>query len=186
MKNILITVFFILSFNISATEISTLKINAKQTSKVWSGPTGIEINDINNPVNSPPELENALKTYKEMGVTGMANWLYKNKKNQFGNVEVKLFKFVNKDKAKAWMLKKYEHDGWDKFYEKVEEKNHTIYKSLETNKLIVFIDKYWITSSTLTKSQDHINIMKLYINKIEKKLTNKSKEDFRSTQISLI
>ena len=117
----------------------------------------------------PKEKQKALKaimpSYKKLGVIGLGDFTWTRSKPTLNTVTIKVFKFENEKKCLAWINKKYQHKGWEKFYKK-RNLRYPAFDSTQINKTIIAQGKYWITAHQIGKTKEHIKALNHVISQL--------------------
>ena len=147
----------------------------------WKISPGLKIDDLSTlsdvPVTSRQAARNVAKQLKPFGVCSVADYSLVVTEIPFNTVTVKVFVFDNAMKCKAWWIKNYEYDGWEKHYLKVDSDIARVVRSTQMNKTCMAFGNVWLTTHQLRKGDDHIKAA----NHVLKLLTNDSKS---LTQVS--
>lgn len=149
-------------------KLSAIKIPAENIGKKWSGPAGIVIDNFDSPPEEAKEIAITIKKQVEpFGVIGTADFTYQKKDDPSHQVTIRIFVFKTSGQCQEWMKTKCQFDGWEKKYRKVENPDYICFDSLEIKKRIVALDNFWITAGTIANSDDYLNILNLYIKKVQ-------------------
>ena len=121
----------------------------------WHGPSGIVVDDVNNldALDEPTRktAEALVGQFAPMGIVAFADFSY-TRKDFPRIVTVRLFVFKDLPTAEAWWKTKYEHDGWEQYYEKVADVGDAAVVSTETTKIAARQGNVWLTSHQLHKA----------------------------------
>jgi hypothetical protein len=152
-------------------KVSALGISAEQLGSQWSGPTGLAIDDFNHLSNYSDEVkavaEELRKQVSGIGVVQTADFTYRKKFNPLHQITLRVFVFDSEQSCRGWWKQKYEFDGWEKHYSAVARVSHRAVDSKEMTKRAISFGNVWITCGALDKTDDHLKILDLYINKIK-------------------
>lgn len=176
----------LLSTGSSAEEIklSRVGIPARQIGKDWTGPTGLVIDDIDFPPKVPDEAKEVVawlwEQLKPIGVTACADFTYAKKADVGHQVTVRVYLFRTPGQCQEWIKKKYQFDGWEKHYKRVEGNGSVVYDSLEMRKRCIAFDRVWITAGTIAKADDHIKFFELYLARLRKLTGTSASQPARS------
>lgn len=149
--------------------VSDLSFPAGKLGENWTGPTGLVVDDVNAPAKKDDPVaadELLVLQMKSIGVAGFADFTYRNAKSPTAQVTVRVFQFEDEEHCQAWMKKKYQYDGWEKHYKKLD-LPYAAFDSLQMKKRIVAIGKYWLTANTIASSDDHLKALDLVVEKLK-------------------
>lgn len=148
-------------------KLSALSIPAEKLEGVWSGPTGLVVNNLNDlsdvPQEHRPLVEPMKAEFGKIGVVGMADFTYRWRPDVRHQITVRVFVFDNEESCRAWWKTKYEYAGWEKHYVRVAGVPYAAVDSTQMTKRIVAMGNVWMTSGALGKTDDHIKILENYI-----------------------
>ena len=100
-------------------------------------------------------------------MVNVADFTYRRKSSPLQQTTLRVFLFDSEDSCRKWWLKKYRHDGWERYYKVVDGVSYDAVDSTEITKCAVAFGNVWMTCGTLGKATDHIHVLDLYINKIK-------------------
>jgi len=151
-------------------KVSKLGVAAEQLGSEWKGPTGLAIDDFNDLSNQPDDVKPVAEALKKqvsaIGVVQTADFTYSKKFNPLHQVTLRIFVFDSEESCGKWWKQKYEFDGWEKHYSKVGGVPYNSVDSKETTKRAAAFGNVWITCGALDKTEDHLKLLDLYIQKI--------------------
>jgi hypothetical protein len=135
----------------------------------WHGPSGIVVDDVNNldALDEPTRktAEALVGQFAPMGIVAFADFSY-TRKDFPRIVTVRLFVFKDLPTAEAWWKTKYEHDGWEQYYEKVADVGDAAVVSTETTKIAARQGNVWLTSHQLHKGDEFKRALKHYVKRV--------------------
>ncbi len=148
-------------------KVSALAVSAEKIGSDWSGPTGLVIDDINALLAEAKEMTDVIESQmKPAGVIGLADFTYNKKQGPIQMVTLRVFVFKTEDQCRQWMKTKYQFEGWEKKYKRIEDKNVVGFDSLEMRKRIVAVGPFWITAGSIAENDDHLKILALLLERI--------------------
>jgi hypothetical protein len=126
----------------------------------WQVSPGIKINDLATLSDVPAASRQAAiaisKQLKPIGVSAVADYSLVSRGFPLNTITVRVFVFEDPLKCKAWWTKKYEHDGWEKFYSKAQCDSARVVRSTQTNKTAMAFGNVWLTTHQLGEGDEHI------------------------------
>ncbi len=135
------------------------------------------LDDVNDLSGIPRELRQlvsvALDIYKPVGVVSLASVSYDNEAKRVFDVTLRIFVFRDRPSCEAWRKQKYEHEGWEKYYSKVDDPNYAGYHSKEMNKRIAFVNNVWMTCGTISDCNEPAGIVEHYAALLHRKMNKK-------------
>jgi hypothetical protein len=148
-------------------KLSTLSIPADKLEGGWTGPTGLVVNKLNDlsdvPGDQRSQVAALMAQIPKVGVVGVADFTYRRKSDPMQQVTVRVFVFDNAELCRGWWKSKYEYDGWEKHYTKVSGVPYAAVDSTQMAKRAVVMGNVWMTSGTISKTDEHIKILERYI-----------------------
>lgn len=151
---------------------SHLRPPAGELGPGWTGPTGLVLDDLEAPpAAGGPEaatLTALREQMKPLGVRSLADFTYRRKDRPEEQVTVRVFVFASEAQCRDWIRKRYQCEGWEKHYRKVDGAWDTGLDSLEMRKRIVATGPVWITSGTVSGHADHRKALDLVLARLNK------------------
>ena len=81
--------------------------------------------------------------------------------------------FKDASLCEKWCREKYQAEGWEEHYDKVDHPNYTGYHAKAMNKRIAHMDNVLLTCGTITDCNEPVLITDHYINSIRKAIKKK-------------
>jgi hypothetical protein len=137
----------------------------------------IIIDDVNDLSGIPEELRwlgSMLQDmYKPMGIVSVGLLSYDNEANRVPDVTLRIFVFKDRPSCEAWRKQKYESEGWEEYYDKVQDPNYAGYHSKQMNKRIAFVNNVWMTCGTISDCNEPVTIVEHYVGLLRRKMKKK-------------
>ncbi len=161
-----------------AGKVSALKLPATALGQDWTGPTGLVVDDFQQALSKQPvevksEIEKLRKLFQPIGIVSVADFTYRKKSKPLSQITLRVFLFKNDAVCKSWWEKKYRYEGWEKHYTVVKGVPYDAVASTQITKRAVAFGNVWMTCGALDKTEDHIKLLELYINKIKNVVNQK-------------
>lgn len=126
----------------------------------WKQQAGLKVNDLSDLSDLAPPMQKIVaglaKQFEPIGVRSVADYTLVNIDIPLNTVTVRVFVFDNATKCKDCWKKKYEYEGWEKHYTKIDSNSARIVSSTQTNKMAMAFGNVWLTTHQLGKGEDHI------------------------------
>jgi len=151
-------------------KVSNLRVPPEKIGADWTPAPGIVVDNLEAP---PADKQTAAivaelkKQVRPLGVRGLADFTYRNKTDRTRQVTVRVFAFDTKDQLEQWIKTKYQFAGWEEKYKRVEDKDRTVFDSLEVRKRIVAMDNLLITVGTIADQDDHLPVLELVLARLK-------------------
>lgn len=156
----------------NAARLSDLSVPAETLGVGWVGPTGLVIDDIDDPPTTTDELKNVIeglrKQMRPLGVKGTADFTYRNTADPLGQVTLRVFRFETEEQCRKWMTTKYQFPGWETKYKKLEVDGDLAFDSLEVKKRIICVGRLWITAGSMGNDDTHLKALEVLLKKAKK------------------
>lgn len=150
--------------------VSQLAVPAASIGTDWSGPTGLIVDDIDQPPATGDGSASVIAELRErmapLGVKRAAEFTYHRKSDPSQQVSLRVFAFKTEAQCKQWMKTKYQFAGWEQKYRMLDEKDLVGFDSLEMRKRIVEMGSLWITAGTISDSDDYLKVLGLLLERI--------------------
>ena len=115
--------------------VNDLHIPAVVVGDGWNEMPVFRAPDLHDIESLDPKLQKAAATlaeqYKSQGVRSVANFSFLKPSVRVGSISIRLLIFDDAAKCKAWWEKKYQYEGWEKDFKKVELKNSHCVENLK-------------------------------------------------------
>ena len=149
-----------------AVRLSDLAVDGSEIGPGWVGPSGVVIDDFDDPSTVADEHRAAFRLLRPklspMGVRSVADFTY-HKSNDFGHqITVRVFVFDSAEQAQDWIQKKYQYEGWEAHYKAVTTDAMTAFDSRQMRKRGASFGNVWITSGTIATTDEHLRVLHLY------------------------
>ena len=157
--------------DIPLVKVSDVKFPPSVLEGKWKVSDGVRIDDVSKAKGNRPgerELLAGLGQNGPKGLRSVADYSLASDGFPLDMVTVRVFIFDEPSQCEEWWKKKYEVEGWEKFYEKLDCKNVVAVKSLELPKIAVAFGRVWITSHHIQKGDEHIAAAKYIIEQLSK------------------
>ncbi len=105
-----------------------------------------------------PMVEKVRETLEPRGLLGLGSLGFGRTQPPLDSVDLRLYRFRTVAEREAWTAEKYGYEGWEEHYERVEAP-HLVLDSRQTNKRIVGIGPWWITSGALRPDGTHLVLL---------------------------
>lgn len=126
----------------------------------WKVSNGVRIDDLSKLQNVPAAQRQIVKALAKqlspIGVRSAADYTLTKTGFPMNTVTVRLFVFEDAKQCKSWWKKKYEYDGWQKHYKKIDAKAAVVVNSLQVNKSAIGFGNVWLTTHQLQEGDQHI------------------------------
>lgn len=152
-------------------KVSALRVVAGSLGNDWTGPTGLVVDDFQDVAAIPPEdrqiVEELKKQVSPLGVVAVADYTYRKRSDPLHQITLRIFVFDSEKSCRDWWQKKHRFDGWEKLYSVVGGVPYDGLDSKEMTKRIVSMGNVWMTCGSLKKSDDHLKVLDLYVEKVK-------------------
>lgn len=140
-------------------KVSEIDLPPSVLQGAWIVGEGLRIDDLTIPAASPasvrPLVEALAKQATPIGVRSAADFTLVSTTAPINAVTVRVFIFDEVSRCQAWWKKKYEGDGWEQYYEKVDFADTVAVRSLETQKLALACGRVWLTSHQIVEGDEY-------------------------------
>jgi len=137
----------------------------------WKSSDGVQIEDLSKANRQLPgrrELIEALEKTGPNGLRSVADYTLVATGFPLNTVTVRVFIFEETSQCEEWWKKKYEGDGWDKQYEKLDYADVAAVRSLQSPKIAASFGRVWITSHQLRSGDEHEQAARYVIEQLTK------------------
>lgn len=137
----------------------------------WKASEGVQIEELskaNRQLTGQRELIESLEKTGPKGIKSVADYTLVASGFPLNTVSVRVFIFEEASQCEEWWKKKYEADGWDKQYEKLEYSNVVAVRSLQSQKIAVAFGRVWISSHQIQAGEEHIKAARYVIEQLTK------------------
>jgi hypothetical protein len=152
-------------------KVSALAVPAERLGSQWTGPTGLVIDnfkDLSDQTEEAKEVAEELKKQvSAIGVVQTGDFTYAKKFNALHEVTLRVFVFDSEQSCRNWWKKKYQYEGWEKEYAAVVGVPYQAVDSKQGTKRAAALGNVWITCGALDKTDDHLKVLDLYLDKIK-------------------
>jgi hypothetical protein len=105
-----------------------------------------------------PMVETVRNTLEPRGLLGLGSLGFGRTQPPLDSADLRLYRFRTVAEREAWTAEKYGYEGWEEHYQRVESP-HLVLDSTQTNKRIVGIGPWWITSGALRPDGTHLVLL---------------------------
>lgn len=126
----------------------------------WKASGGLRIDDLSKLKDVPKAqrklVEALAKQLAPIGVRSAADFTLTKTGFPLDTVTVRLFVFEDAEKCRSWWKKKYEYEGWESHYKKLDSKTAVAVRSTQANKCAIGFGNVWLTTHQLQTDDQHI------------------------------
>lgn len=137
----------------------------------WKTSEGIRIDDLSKANRQLPGQRELIESLEKTGPTGLrsvADYTLVASGFPLNTVSVRVFVFEETSQCEEWWKQKYEAEGWEQHYEKLEYSNVAAVRSLQAPKIAVAFGRVWITSHHIQTGDEHIKAARYVIEQLTK------------------
>ncbi len=137
----------------------------------WKPSDGVQIDDLSKANRKLPghgELIEALEKTGPKGLKSVADYTLVATGFPLNTVTVRVFVFEEPSQCEEWWKRKYEGDGWDKYYEKLDYAQVVAVRNLQSPKIAASFGRVWITAHQLQSGDEHELAARYVIEQITK------------------
>ncbi len=146
-------------------KLSLLPSFEKALGEHWRGPSGLVVDDVDDSASLDETTREIADRFKPLGITAFADFSY-TRTDVPRVVTVRVFVFEDTQAARAWWQKKYEHPGWEQFYEKTSGLGDRSVKSRELRKEMTLKGNVWMTSHQLHEGGQYHDALVHYLKQV--------------------
>jgi hypothetical protein len=140
--------------------LSSINLPATVLGEGWEESAGLVIDDFDDLASLTEPERRAAEQLKvqltPVGIRACADFSLNSTKLPPNIVVVRVFLFDTPEQCRDWWKKKYQHEGWEKFYKPVEHDSRAIVDSTETNKRAIAFGSIWLTTHQLGQGGEHL------------------------------
>ncbi len=137
----------------------------------WKPSDGVQIDDLSKANRKLPghsELIEAIEKTGPKGLKSVADYTLVATGFPLNTVTVRVFIFGETSQCEEWWKRKYEGDGWDKYYEKLDYADVVAVRSLQSPKIAASFGRVWITAHQLQSGDEHEQAARYVIEQLTK------------------
>jgi len=152
-------------------KVTDVELPASVLKGKWKSSDGVQIDDLSKANRKLPghsELVESLQKAGPKGLKSVADYTLVATGFPLNTVTVRVFIFEETSQCEDWWKKKYEGDGWEKQYEKLDYSDVVAVRSLQSPKIAASFGRVWITAHQLQSGDDHEQAARYVIEQLTK------------------